>query len=123
MLLFTLLPLAAAAMAVALARVHARAAPALRMAGWTGAVALSAAAFLALAAAVSRPGVVVEFDSALAAALSMSLGDSVLWLLSWFTTLGDRMFLTVLAAVSYTHLLPASSMRKREPVRMRMRAF
>ena len=42
LLLFTLLPLAAAAMAVALARVHARAAPALRMAGWTGAVALSA---------------------------------------------------------------------------------
>ena len=105
LLLFTLLPLAAAAMAVALARVHARAAPALRMAGWTGAVALSAAAFLALAAAVSRPGVVVEFDSALAGALSMSLGDSVLWLLSWFTTLGDRMFLTVLAVLVTAALL------------------
>lgn len=105
LLLFTLLPLDAAAIAVALTRAYAQAAPALRMAGWIGAVALSAAAFLALAAAVTRPGVVVEFDSALAGALSMSLGDSVLWLLSWFTTLGDRMFLTVLAVLATAALL------------------
>ena len=105
LLLFTLLPLAAAALAVGLARAQARVAPAVRMAGWTAAVALAAAVFLALAAAVTRPGVVVEFDSALAGALSMSMADSVLWLLSWFTTLGDRNFLTVLAVLVTAALL------------------
>lgn len=105
LLLFTLLPLGAAAVAVGLARAHARAGRAVRLAGWTGAVALSAAAFLALAAAVTRPGAVVEFDSALAGALSTSLADSVLWLLSWFTTLGDRNFLTVLAVLVTLALL------------------
>lgn len=105
LLLFLLLPLGAAAVAVVMARIGARASPGLRAAGWGGAVALAGALFLALAHAVTRPGVVVEFDSALAGALSMSMGDSLLWLLSWFTTLGDRNVLTVLAILMTLALL------------------
>lgn len=105
LLLFLLLPLGAAAVAVVMARIGARASPGLRAAGWGGAVALAGALFLGLAHAVTRPGVVVEFDSALAGALSMSMGDSLLWLLSWFTTLGDRNVLTVLAILMTLALL------------------
>lgn len=105
LLLFLLLPLGAATVAVAMARVSARAAPVVRAAGWGAAVALAGALFLTLAYAVTRPGVVVEFDSALAGALSMSMGDSLLWLLSWFTTLGDRDVLTVFAIVMTLALL------------------
>lgn len=97
LLLLILLPLAAAVLAGALARAYVQARPPARLAGFAGMVGLACAAFLSLAAAVSRPGGVVEFDSALADALSMSLSDSLLWLLSWFTTLGDRNFLTLIA--------------------------
>ncbi|AKP88748.1 phosphatase PAP2 family protein [Achromobacter ruhlandii] len=103
--LFLLLPLCAAALAVALARACARAKPAWRLAGVAGSMILAGALFLALAAAVTRPGRVVEFDSALASALSMSMGDSLLWLLSWFTTLGDRDFLAVIAVLMTATLL------------------
>ncbi len=110
LLLFLLLPLAAAALAVALARAYVQAAPQARLAGFIGVVGLSCAAFLSLAAAVTRPGGVVEFDSALADALSQSLSDSLLWLLSWFTTLGDRNFLTLLAV-----LMTATLLLRRQP--------
>ncbi|CAB3885187.1 phosphatase PAP2 family protein [Achromobacter sp. CF-sbj1-Ac2-l] len=103
--LFLLLPLGAALVAVALARACMRARPATRLAAGAGAVALAGALFLGLAFAVTRQGAVVEFDSALAAALSMSLGDSLLWLLSWFTTLGDRNVLTVFAVLMTLALL------------------
>ena len=99
------LPLATAALAVVLARAYVQAAPSARLAGFIGAVSLSCAAFLSLAAAVTRPGGVVEFDSALASALSLSMSDSLLWLLSWFTTLGDRNFLTVIAVAMTAPLL------------------
>ncbi|CUI69251.1 phosphatase PAP2 family protein [Achromobacter xylosoxidans] len=105
LLLFMLAPPGIALVAVLLARAYVRAAPAARLAGFAGAVALACAVFLSLAAAVTRPGVVVEFDSALAGALSMSMADSVLWLLSWFTTLGDRSLLTVLAIAMTVALL------------------
>ncbi|CAB3823458.1 phosphatase PAP2 family protein [Achromobacter deleyi] len=105
LLLLILLPLASAALAVALARAYVLARPSARLAGFAGVVGLACAAFLSLAAAVTRPGGVVEFDSALASALSMSLSDSLLWLLSWFTTLGDRDFLTVIAVAMTATLL------------------
>lgn len=69
LLLLILLPLAAAALAVGLARAYVQARPPARLAGFAGMVGLACAAFLSLAAAVSRPGGVVEFDSALADAL------------------------------------------------------
>lgn len=105
LLLFLLLPLGAAALAVAVARAGARSTPAGRLAGGAAMAGLAGALFLALAAAVGRPGAVVEFDSALAGALSMSMGDSLLWLLSWFTTLGNRGFLTVIAVLMTAALL------------------
>lgn len=61
--------------------------------------------FLALAAAVGQQGGVVAFDSALAGALSLSMDSSLLWLLSWFTYLGDRNLLTVLAVAMTLYLL------------------
>ncbi|WAI82988.1 MULTISPECIES: phosphatase PAP2 family protein [Achromobacter] len=61
--------------------------------------------FLVLAAAVHSQGRVVAFDGALANALSMSMDASLLWLLSWFTYLGDRTFLTVLGVAMTLYLL------------------
>ncbi len=111
LLLFLGLPLVAAALAVALARAYVQASPSARLAGFIGAVGLGCAAFLSLAAAITRPGGVVEFDSALADALSLSMSDSLLWLLSWFTTLGDRDFLTLLAVLVTLALLLRKQLR------------
>lgn len=61
--------------------------------------------FLWLAAAVRSQGAVVAFDGALADALSMSMDSSLLWVLSWFTYLGDRNFLTVLSVAMTLYLL------------------
>lgn len=61
--------------------------------------------FLVLATAVHSQGRVVAFDGALANALSMSMDASLLWLLSWFTYLGDRNFLTVLGVAMTLYLL------------------
>jgi len=68
-------------------------------AGWLcwGLAAGAAAVFLALAAAMSLPAGVVDLDNALASQLSLSMPPSLLWLLSWFTYLGDRDLLTVIA--------------------------
>ncbi len=111
LLLFLGLPLVAAALAVALTRAYVQASPSARLAGFIGAVGLACAAFLSLAAAITRPGGVVEFDSALASALSLSMSDSLLWLLSWFTTLGDRDFLTLLAVLVTLALLLRKQLR------------
>lgn len=61
--------------------------------------------FLGLAMAVRRQGGIVAFDGALADALSMTMDTSLLWLLSWFTYLGDRNFLTVLSVLMTLYLL------------------
>lgn len=61
--------------------------------------------FLGLAMAVQRQGDIVAFDGALADALSMTMDTSLLWLLSWFTYLGDRNFLTVLSVLMTLYLL------------------
>lgn len=61
--------------------------------------------FLGLAMAVQRQGGIVAFDGALADALSMTMDTSLLWLLSWFTYLGDRNFLTVLSVLMTLYLL------------------
>ncbi|AIT26855.1 phosphatase PAP2 family protein [Bordetella holmesii] len=66
---------------------------------------IMAVVFVALAATVSLEGNLVAFDVALARALSMSLSTEFLWLLSWFTHLGDRTWLTVLAIVMILGLL------------------
>ena len=66
---------------------------------------LSFALFLALALAVGRQGAVVEFDRALAGALSMSMSMPLLWLLSWFTYLGDRNFLAAVSVLMTLFLL------------------
>jgi undecaprenyl-diphosphatase len=55
--------------------------------------------------AVQRQGGIVAFDGALADALSMTMDTSLLWLLSWFTYLGDRNFLTVLSVLMTLYLL------------------
>ncbi|MBB1596036.1 phosphatase PAP2 family protein [Achromobacter sp. UMC46] len=61
--------------------------------------------FMGLAMAVRHQGGIVAFDGALAAALSMSMDTSLLWVLSWFTYLGDRDFLTVLSVLMTLYLL------------------
>ncbi|OZI74045.1 phosphatase PAP2 family protein [Bordetella genomosp. 12] len=63
------------------------------------------ALFVLMAAAVSLDGSLVAFDAALARALSLSLSTELLWLLSWFTHLGDRNWLTVLAIIMVLGLL------------------
>ncbi|MGY6270180.1 phosphatase PAP2 family protein [Achromobacter denitrificans] len=102
--LFIALPLLSGAAAAALARCGLG----LSSRGRAACLALGACAsfglFLALAFAVGREGAVTAFDKALAAALSMTMSTPLLWLLSWFTYLGDRNFLTVVS-VSMTLLL------------------
>lgn len=61
--------------------------------------------FLLLAIAVKHEGAMVAFDKALARDLSMSMSVSMLWLLSWFTYLGDRAFLTGLSVLMVLALL------------------
>ncbi|MFU1928524.1 phosphatase PAP2 family protein [Bordetella hinzii] len=61
--------------------------------------------FLALAVAVRQDGSLVAFDTALARGLSLSMSTELLWLLSWFTHLGDRSWLTMLAMLMVLGLL------------------
>lgn len=72
---------------------------------YASSLAVLLALFLGLAMAVRRQGGVVAFDGALADALSMTMDTSLLWLLSWFTYLGDRNFLTVLSVLMTVYLL------------------
>lgn len=62
-----------------------------------GVAAGAGAVFLGLAAAMSLQAGLVGLDDALASQLSLSMPPSLLWLLSWFTYLGDRDLLTVIA--------------------------
>lgn len=63
------------------------------------------AVFILLAMLITADGALVRFDQALAASLSLSVSPSLLWLLSWFTHLGDRNFLIMIAAVMTAGLL------------------
>jgi len=61
--------------------------------------------FLGVAAAMSRRAGLVDLDVALASALSLSMPPALLWLLSWFTYLGDRNLLTIIAVAMTAALL------------------
>lgn len=61
--------------------------------------------FLLLALAVGLDRGVVAIDTRLAAALGLSMPSSLLWVLSWFTRLGDRDWLTIVAVAMTVWLL------------------
>ncbi len=103
--LFIALPLLAGAAAFAFGRCWPRLGAGGRVALFAAGTAAALALFLALAFAIERQGAVVGFDRALADSLSMSLSTSLLWLLSWFTYLGDRNFLTAVSVLMTLFLL------------------
>ena len=105
LLLFIALPFLSGAGALLFARGCLRWSPRRRAACFALGTCASFALFFVLAYAVGRPGAVVAFDRALAAALSMSMSMPLLWLLSWFTYLGDRTFLTIIAVLMTLFLL------------------
>ena len=100
MLLFLLLPCLAALLALGAARAWLAVEARGRTVLGAGGAGLALLVFLALAVAVRRPGAVVAFDGALANALGRAMPDAFLWLLSWFTFLGDRDLLALLRAGS-----------------------
>lgn len=99
------LPILAGGAALLFMRCHRSLSARGRAALFAATACVSFAVFLALALAVERRGMVVAFDGALANALSMSMSTSMLWLLSWFTYLGDRNLLTVLSVLMTLGLL------------------
>lgn len=103
--LFIALPLLAGAAALLFVRGYLGLSATGRAALFATATCASFMLFLSLAMAVEHRGVVVAFDGALANALSMSMSTSLLWLLSWFTYLGDRNLLTVLSVLMTIYLL------------------
>lgn len=103
--LFIALPLLAGGAALLFMRCHGRLSRNGRAALFAGVAGVSFVLFLTLALAVESRGAVVQFDSALADALSMSMSTSMLWLLSWITYLGDRNLLTVVAVLMTIALL------------------
>ncbi|MFD4839498.1 phosphatase PAP2 family protein [Achromobacter sp. NPDC058515] len=103
--LFIALPLMAGAAALLFFRAYMGLSASGRAALSVAATCAAFTLFLLLATAVGQRGAVVAFDSALANALSMSMATSLLWLLSWFTYLGDRNFLTALSVLMTLYLL------------------
>ena len=103
--LFIVLPLLSGAAAILIVHGYLKLPPVGRATAFAMGASAAFALFLLLALAVSRRGAVVTFDSALASALSMSMETSLLWLLSWFTYLGDRNFLTGLSVLMTLYLL------------------
>lgn len=103
--LFIALPLLTGALALLTVRIVAGRPTNTRRGAIAAGVMLALAIFGVLAWAVHSQGDVVAFDGALADALSMSMSASLLWLLSWFTYLGDRNFLTVLSVLMTLYLL------------------
>ncbi|MGE8569566.1 MAG: phosphatase PAP2 family protein [Achromobacter sp.] len=103
--LFIALPVLTGAAALFAVRAFAGGSAVTRRVMFGAGVSAALLTFLVLAAAVHTQGRVVVFDGALADALSMSMNASLLWLLSWFTYLGDRNFLTVLAVAMTLYLL------------------
>jgi len=63
---------------------------------WAVAVA-AAGVFLLIAIAINLNGVLVGFDHRLASAFAQSMPSSLLWALSWFTYLGNRNLLAIIA--------------------------
>ncbi|OZI58306.1 phosphatase PAP2 family protein [Bordetella genomosp. 4] len=63
------------------------------------------AVFLVIAVAMSLGSPLVRFDSLLAAALGQSMSSSLLWTLSWFTYLGNRNLLALIAVALTVWLL------------------
>jgi len=77
-----------------------------RLRTWGWCVAVGATVFfLLMAVLIAQNGALVRFDHELAAALGLSMSPSLLWLLSWFTHLGDRNLLTVIAIAMTGFLL------------------
>lgn len=103
--LFIGVPLAAAGAVYLLVLVGARLPEVPRRGLWALLMLAALVLFLGLAWAVTRQTRVVDFDAALANALSTSMSSTLLWLLSWFTYLGDRKLLTVLGAAMVLVLL------------------
>ena len=103
--LFVALPLLAAAAALTLAWCWPRLSGGGRVALFALGTSAALVVFLVLAYAIEREGAVVAFDRALAGALGMSMSTPLLWLLSWFTYLGDRNFLTGVAVLMTLFLL------------------
>ncbi|CAP42011.1 phosphatase PAP2 family protein [Bordetella petrii] len=97
LLIFLAVPAAAGLCAWLLGRRYGR--PSAAQPAWVcwGVAAGAGLVFLVLAVAMSLRAGLVDLDNALAAALSLSMPPSLLWLLSWFTYLGDRNLLTVIA--------------------------
>ena len=103
--LFIALPLLAGAGALFAARAYVNCPARCRNAAYASGLAVLLVLFLGLAMAVRHQGGIVSFDGALAGALSMTMDTSLLWLLSWFTYLGDRDLLTVLSVLMTLYLL------------------
>lgn len=103
--LFIALPLLTGATALFVLRALAGCPLKTRRRAFVGGVSLALLVFGVLAWAVHTQGRVVAFDAELANALSMSMESSLLWLLSWFTYLGDRDFLTVVSVLMTLYLL------------------
>jgi len=97
LLIFLAVPLAAGGCAWWLGRRHGQRSSARPAWVCWGVAVASGLVFLAVATAMSLDAGLVSLDTALAAALSLSMPPSLLWLLSWFTYLGDRNLLTVIA--------------------------
>ena len=105
LLLFLLLPCLAALLALGAARAWLAVEARGRTVLGAGGAGLALLVFLALAVAVRRPGAVVAFDGALANALGRAMPDAFLWLLSWFTFLGDRDLLALSCVLAVLWLL------------------
>jgi undecaprenyl-diphosphatase len=105
LLLFILLPCLAALLALGAARAWLAVEARGRTVLGAGGAGLALLVFLALAVAVRRPGAVVAFDGALANALGRAMPDAFLWLLSWFTFLGDRDLLALSCVLAVLWLL------------------
>lgn len=59
--------------------------------------ATAGAIFAAFAITTARHVAMIDIDNLLASGLSLSMPPALLWMLSWFTHLGDREFLTLIA--------------------------
>ncbi|WP_313622213.1 phosphatase PAP2 family protein [Achromobacter sp.] len=103
--LFFVLPVLAGGVALLFMQCYRRLSANGRTALFATTACVSFALFLVLALAVEHRGMVVAFDGALANALSMTMSTSMLWLLSWFTYLGDRNLLTVVSVLMTLGLL------------------
>lgn len=109
--LFIALPLLAGAAALILARCWTRLPGRGRVVLFALGTSAALALFLVLAFAIEREGAVVAFDRALAGALGMSMSMPLLWLLSWFTYLGDRNFLIGVSVLMTLFLLSRGQWR------------